>query len=153
MSFPSTRTRRKPFRVSALLRSAAETGGKLIVATPNQGSFIQYAPGPLLNIPPHHLTRWVGQTYATLEKLLPLKLRTIRYEPLASLHTGWAAECWVNMLAGANRKTSRDSLKRPPLSNLILFKAANWGGKIALHWRLLRNRIRGHSIFVVFEKY
>lgn len=60
-------------------------GGKLIFCVPNAESFLkhQYC---LLDMPPHHMLQWSEASFRSLEKLFPLKLEKVLYEPLASYH-------------------------------------------------------------------
>lgn len=65
------------------------TGGLLIFAVPNSGGFLRRDPMNLLNLPPHHMSRWFPETCATLEKVFALKMVELRYEPLAKYHIDW----------------------------------------------------------------
>jgi 2-polyprenyl-3-methyl-5-hydroxy-6-metoxy-1,4-benzoquinol methylase len=59
--------------------------GKLIYCVPNADSFLKYQYN-LLDMPPHHMLRFSRGTFVALQKLFPLKLEKVRYEPLASYH-------------------------------------------------------------------
>ena len=65
----------------ALLRP----GGKLVFGVPNADSFLRYQLN-LLDMPPHHMTRWSAQVLSFLPQLLPVGLQAIRFEPLAPYH-------------------------------------------------------------------
>ncbi|MGK7940290.1 MAG: methyltransferase domain-containing protein [Crocosphaera sp.] len=68
---------------------ALKPGGKLILGVPNAKSFLkhQYC---LLDMPPHHMSQWSASTFKALEKLFPLQLTKVEYEPLADYHvTGY----------------------------------------------------------------
>jgi len=72
----------------AFLDSAAalvKPGGKLLLAVPNQESYLRHYPHPL-NMPPHHMTQWTAAAFRALEGLLNLRLIKIEREPLASCH-------------------------------------------------------------------
>jgi 2-polyprenyl-3-methyl-5-hydroxy-6-metoxy-1,4-benzoquinol methylase len=60
-------------------------GGILILGLPNADSFIKNQLN-VLDIPPHHITRWCVNTLRYLPNLFPLQLETIRFEPLAKYH-------------------------------------------------------------------
>ncbi len=60
-------------------------GGILILSVPNGASFLKYQYN-LLDMPPHHMTRWREKTFKALERLHPVKVEKIRFEPLASYH-------------------------------------------------------------------
>ncbi len=60
-------------------------GGKLLLGVPNADSFIKHQFN-LLDMPPHHMTRWPVQAMASLPRWFPLQLEHIRREPLAKYH-------------------------------------------------------------------
>jgi SAM-dependent methyltransferase len=61
------------------------SGGKLLLGVPNADSFLKYQFN-LLDLPPHHMTQWSVQVLTYLPRVLPIRLQTIRFEPLASYH-------------------------------------------------------------------
>lgn len=78
----------------ALLRP----GGKLILGLPNAESFLKHQFN-LLDLPPHHMSRWTDETLTFLQQLLPLKLARVAYEPLADYHIDEYAEAYASLLA------------------------------------------------------
>lgn len=62
--------------------SVLKPGGKLIIAVPNNGSFMRHLHGWSTNMPPHHLGLWNKESLVNLQKFFPLKIRKIYYEPL-----------------------------------------------------------------------
>lgn len=80
------------------LLSALETlrsGGKLIISVPNNDSFIKNDPLNLLNLPPHHLGLWNRSSLETLQILLPIKIISIKTEPLAIYHVRYYFEVLI----------------------------------------------------------
>ena len=75
----------QPYDLISAMVKILRPGGKLILSVPNQKSFLQYQYN-LLDMPPHHMTRWCSNTFKYLEKLFPLKLIRINYEPLTKYH-------------------------------------------------------------------
>lgn len=73
-------------------------GGKLILGLPNANSFLKYQFN-LLDLPPHHMSRWTDETLTRLQQRYPLKLARIAYEPLASYHLQGYVEAYTSMLA------------------------------------------------------
>lgn len=59
--------------------------GRLVICVPNNDSFLKYQYN-LLDMPPHHMSQWSVNTFQALEKLYPLRLSYVRYEPLAQYH-------------------------------------------------------------------
>lgn len=60
-------------------------GGLLIYCVPNPESFLKYLDN-LLDMPPHHMTRWSRATFKSLELIFPIQLKKVRLEPLADYH-------------------------------------------------------------------
>ncbi len=60
-------------------------GGTLIYCVPNSESFLKHQYN-LLDMPPHHMTRWSKSTFQALEKIFPIRLEKVKFEPLAPYH-------------------------------------------------------------------
>jgi 2-polyprenyl-3-methyl-5-hydroxy-6-metoxy-1,4-benzoquinol methylase len=66
-------------------------GGKIIFSVPNGELMrkIDKDNDDLLNQPPHHMGHWDINVFLSLEKILPLKINSVHYEPLANYHAAW----------------------------------------------------------------
>ena len=115
-------------------------GGRLILCVPNKDSFLQYQYN-LLDMPPHHMTRWNSFTFQYLEKLFPLKIVQMRFEPLAQYHISRYVESYAQhwctklpvlrrFLSGARLRQISDILERSGLCRLL----------------------RGQSLYALFKK-
>lgn len=115
-------------------------GGRLILCVPNKDSFLRYRHN-LLDMPPHHMTRWSSFTFKYLEKLFPLKVVRMSYEPLARYHIyGYVAaygQYWHAKLT-AGRSFLSESRLRKIVD--ILEKSG------------LYRFLRGQSLYVLFER-
>ncbi|MEJ5286939.1 MAG: class I SAM-dependent methyltransferase [Bacteroidota bacterium] len=60
--------------------------GKIIISVPNQDSFISLDKFNLLDLPPHHQTRWTPDVFYSFEKIFNLKLIELKFEPLQNYH-------------------------------------------------------------------
>ncbi len=78
----------------SLLRS----GGKLLIGVPNADSFLRFQYN-LLNMPPHHRTRWPMAVFSRIAELFPVRLRRIVTEPLASYHVYDYAHTYLTKLS------------------------------------------------------
>jgi SAM-dependent methyltransferase len=125
--------------------------GWLIVAVPNRHSFIRYSEYNLLDMPPHHMTRWCADTFRSLERYFPLKLVHVFYEPLAAYHVDWYVQLQMERFC---------KLPHPHrfLVHKIIYKLAKSLYKHASQmYRFmlkagLRQYIHGHSLLVCLQK-
>lgn len=115
-------------------------GGKLILCVPNKDGYLKHEYN-LLNLPPHHMTRWNAFTFKFLEGLFPLKLKSIRCEPLAPYHIPgyvWGyAQYWGTRFPRFANLFSEP--KRRRLSNFLEGSG-------------FHRYLRGHSLYAVFQK-
>lgn len=127
-------------------------GGSLVVSTPSADSFAALVPNFILDMPPHHVTRWSDASYRFLAARFNLELVQLWHEPLQHVHRGLFAQ---TMLSSAI---------------LSLFRSKNlvWddsiAGKLVSHFCLLPaklgsllltgcfSRARGVSVTAVFRK-
>ncbi len=115
-------------------------GGKLVLGVPNKDCFLKHQYN-LLDLPPHHMTRWGDFTFMYLEKLLPLKLVRVSLEPLAKYHIKgyvsayaqyWHAKFPLMQFLLSNRRV--DDLSR-------MIEKTGW-------YRFLR----GQTLYALFER-
>lgn len=118
-------------------------GGRLILSVPNSAVMRKIDPfnEDLLNQPPHHMGHWDEGSFRALEGIFPIKMKSIRREPLANYHV-----CWVvnGYLRGLFPWMGR-SIKR------LLF---NQYSTIPIQLILkagLRKIVPGHTLLVEFE--
>lgn len=74
-----------PKKFIELSIQSIKSGGKLIFCVPNANSFLKYQYN-LLDMPPHHMTKWSEETFRALEGLFHIKLEKVVREPLATYH-------------------------------------------------------------------
>jgi 2-polyprenyl-3-methyl-5-hydroxy-6-metoxy-1,4-benzoquinol methylase len=123
------------------LRSACSllrSGGKLLIGVPNADSFLRFQYN-LLNMPPHHTTRWPMAVFTRITALFPLQLRRIVTEPLASYHVYDYAHTYLTKLS----QKSLPMIAHPRMvslaTNLIQVSRAN-------RW------IKGETVYVCYSK-
>ncbi len=58
-------------------------GGKIIIAVPNQASYLKHSKNALLNQPPHHMSQWSIETFRFLESIFPVRIRHFRIDPIS----------------------------------------------------------------------
>jgi 2-polyprenyl-3-methyl-5-hydroxy-6-metoxy-1,4-benzoquinol methylase len=122
--------------------SCLRKGGKLIIGVPNNDSYMKdnQMYNKVLNMPPHHMGLWTYDSLKSLEKIFPVKLLDVYYEPLVGGNVD------VYMWNKVNRF----------FLGISFFTRAFW--KLKLHGivRYFINKkahkIRGNSMLAVFEK-
>jgi 2-polyprenyl-3-methyl-5-hydroxy-6-metoxy-1,4-benzoquinol methylase len=113
--------------------------GKLIFCVPNADGLLA-SDFNLLDLPPHHMTRWNKTSFQSLEDIFPITLNKVYYEPLASYHWDW----YLNLISRKSKELTfisktLSAIKNRKLQKWILSKGIN-------------NLIKGHTIFVEFVK-
>lgn len=115
-------------------------GGILILGLPNADSFLkhQYC---LLDMPPHHATRWSKRTLCFLSNFLPLEIKKIEQEPLAEYHVDEYLEAYSSHVV--ERYPAMQRLFRPSLKQRI---------RMFIKQPRVRRMLVGHTIYASFER-
>lgn len=122
------------------LISVVSKNGRIVFAVPNCDGYLGHSNG-LLNMPPHHMTRWGVGTFEFLQTVFPIRLERVEYEPLARIHTAEFVRSYLRAFA-----RSRGIARVPFEGRLVRMVAAGLNGS------RLRRRFRGHSIYVRYAK-
>lgn len=72
-------------------RRSLRSRGRLIVAVPSEDSFASIDFWDVLNMPPHHVTRWSDRCLRSAARLLGLGVVAIDHEPLPDRDVRWYA--------------------------------------------------------------
>ena len=116
-------------------------GGKLILAVPNNNSFIQFDQNDLFNQPPHHMSHWCEQSLFSLTHLFPIRVHRFEFEPLAQYHTDWSTSVQITRYL------------KTRLLQSVAFKLSSFLFKPVLEkFSFVRSKITGHTIYACFEK-
>jgi 2-polyprenyl-3-methyl-5-hydroxy-6-metoxy-1,4-benzoquinol methylase len=89
--------------------------GKMVLSVPNAAVMRKIDPNnqDLLNQPPHHMGHWDENVFRALEHFLPVKLRSVHREPLASYHAEWIVNGYLrNFLSPLGKTVSRFLVNR-----------------------------------------
>lgn len=76
-------------KIADFLNSCAKCvkpGGYLIIAVPSEESYLRFGTNYLLNMPPHHISRWQDKTLMNVAKLIHFNLREIHHDSLDDIH-------------------------------------------------------------------
>lgn len=131
---------------------ALRPGGRLIVSVPADDSFVGRDRRNVLNVPPHHVTRWSDRSLWRLGEMLGLGTERVHHESLTTWHVrayaAGKADSLLCLLARRSWLPLDPALLRPLPS---LARAALATVIYPAVW-LLRPFLRGHSVTVVYRK-
>lgn len=133
--------------------SCLRPGGLLILSVPSADSFLNLSLNNILNLPPHHVTRWTQRTLFSLADRFKLSIVSHQHEMLADEHIQNYLETVILL---ASSKAYRESM---PLTDLslsyrlrarLVSKLAKMVAPVMLSQKYLRPL--GHSITFVYRK-
>lgn len=125
---------------------ALKSGGKLIISVPSEDSFLKYVNNGILNMPPHHVTRWSDDTLKFIADKYSLELIGINHEKVQDVHQ---TQYLNTMLQGW--------IFRPKLITGTVYKRASFK-LIGLISILIKRRLmcemlpNGHTVLAVYRK-
>ncbi len=129
-----------------------KSGGLLILSVPSEDSFLSFAVNNVLNMPPHHLTRWSDRALRGLTSRFSLSLVSIQHETLADVHLQGYLEARVLRLM------SPGYWRVSPLIDLSYFykikiKLSGIVVRLLTHvFKRIAHRPWGHSVTAVYRK-
>jgi len=82
---------------------ALKVGGKMIIAVPSEDSFLKYVTNGMLNMPPHHVTRWCDETLRFIADEYGLELLDICHEKVQGVHKLYFLKTLVQNSLSQNR--------------------------------------------------
>lgn len=125
----------------------------MIVSVPNEDSFMGAESNNLLNLPPHHVTRWTPSALRRAGERAGLRTEAIECERLSDLHVKSYARCVAQ--AAVRRWLGRGRRPLDPLFRHPLMRALVWPLSAVAEAGLgteLELRPDGHSVVAVFTK-
>lgn len=112
----------------------------LIIAVPSQDSFLQYAVNGILNMPPHHISRYSDKTLKFIAKEFNLTLLEIYHEPISPVHFDfYKATIWAKIF-----------LKTPLIDRGIARKFINKFGILGKRFIRIPKEARGHTVIAIY---
>jgi 2-polyprenyl-3-methyl-5-hydroxy-6-metoxy-1,4-benzoquinol methylase len=127
-------------------------GGRLIHSVPWEGGFLGRQSNNVLNMPPHHVTRWTTAALQKLTEIFDLQVVAFGYDRLSDLHlrgysTALVENC-LNSMLGRETRTLDSVLQsvfiKVPVRLLSIFLEKGLQNKDL--------RPAGHSVTVVYQK-
>jgi SAM-dependent methyltransferase len=131
-----------PLNFSEACYRAAKPGGLVLFAVPDNDAFLARDDDNVLNLPPHHMSRWSLRSFSALGELLGMELLLRKREPLAARHVHWFVEL---LMRGASSK------QRPRRDWLVFNRLFGWIAPVLLKSGV-RQLIGGQSMLIAFRK-
>lgn len=75
-----------PFEIIEAQLKALKRNGLLVITVPSENSFLRYTVNEVLNMPPHHVTRWCDKSLEHIAMLFNLDLLDIHHEKVQEIH-------------------------------------------------------------------
>jgi 2-polyprenyl-3-methyl-5-hydroxy-6-metoxy-1,4-benzoquinol methylase len=123
-------------------------GGRLILGVPAQDGFAGGSINNILDMPPHHVTHWTGETLKSLTQLFGLEILALDYEPVAKYHRSWAChivwEVRLRRFLGWHPRLLDRSFRAKLVSKIAAFLA-----KIA---PISVNALNGHTVIATYKR-
>jgi 2-polyprenyl-3-methyl-5-hydroxy-6-metoxy-1,4-benzoquinol methylase len=116
--------------------SLLRPGGKLMLGLPNAASFLRHQHS-ILDMPPHHMSRWTAKVLERLQEWFPLRLMRVAYEPLADYHVEGYVEAYTRLFGDRGLRIMMAPAVRSRIIRLIRKSG-------------LQKRLRGHSIYACY---
>lgn len=128
------------------ISSLVRPNGKICISVPNNAGPVKFLGDNVMNMPPHHVTRWQKTTFEALAKRMDFRISRIAYEPLLLENHNYYSFYWLNTVLSNKTKFHR-GIKKIILRFLIFFfdLLKKFGLK---NFRFLR----GQAIYVVMQK-
>lgn len=126
--------------------SFVKPGGKIGISVPNQDGPVKYINPCVMNMPPHHATRWTLKTFKELAQRMDLIIERVAYEPLLLENQNYYSLYWVHQRLSGQRLTNR-------LARFILSKMLElFLGALAKLGHKYFTWLKGQSIYVLMSK-
>ena len=120
-------------------------GGKLILAVPNNDSFIKHI-DLWANLPPHHVGLWNKKSISSLQRYFPIKLKSLCFEPL---HCEWFYQTHLNRLIKFIDQFSQNKIN---FKIKQVVKSSFLKRITLLFLQLLQSHLHGHTLLAVFKE-
>ena len=128
-----------PAKFLAACCTLLRAGGKLLLGLPDTESFLRYQFN-ILDLPPHHMTRWSAKVLHRLPELFPLRVERLKREPLAEYHVEGYVDAYTSVLT---RRGLLTSLCHPLVRALLTNTLKRTG---------VRHLLRGQTLYVAYVR-
>lgn len=126
-------------------------GGLVFVSVPSENSFVGQAVNNVLNMPPHHLTRWSNEALVNLADSLGYRAQTPFHEVLDRIHVRWYLVVRLRWLMARLTRSPDRLIDKTPWDKRMTRIAelmAPWLKPVIYPFR---RWIRGHTVSIVMK--
>lgn len=127
--------------------------GLLLISVPSEDSFISLARNNVLNMPPHHVSRWPDSSFHYIAEKLNIKLLDIHHNELEPIHYDWYSSVLGQQIIKTWACRPSQKLFDKTIPDKITSKIGSLLG-IFLRKAVTQKKIlpRGHTVTAVFKK-
>ena len=133
--------------------SLLRPGGLLVLSVPSEDSFVAMLENAVVNMPPHHVSRWTDQTLGNLQDLFGMELVALGHEKLEPVHFDTFIDLLAQRAARSLLGWERAGLIDLSLRKRIIDKLS--GSMKPMLGRMYANPALwpdGHSVTAVYRK-
>ena len=133
---------------------ALTPGGLLIISVPSEESFVALQENAVLNMPPHHVSRWTDRSLYSLENIFDITLVCMEHDMLEKIHV----ETYLSLLANITIRTllkwNKVEMVDVSLKKRIVDKLSSY--LMPLYRNVFNSSSlwpKGHSVTVIYKKH
>ena len=116
-------------------------GGRLIIGIPSEDSFLQYCVNGILNMPPHHISRFSDKTLNKIAEIFNLDLLDLYHEKIQKEHFDfYKTTIWAKRI-----------LPTPLIDTGLKRKLVNRFGRLVKPFMKIPDDEYGHTVVAVYK--
>lgn len=127
-------------------------GGLLIYSTPSASSFINKIPNFVLDMPPHHVTRWSDLALTNLSRFYGLEFVEIWHEPLQDYHINLYWETIIRDKAYTILGVPFKRIEGKLMNKIVTFLIRGCVKIFPFKFLKARKTTFGHTVVAVYQK-
>lgn len=128
------------------ISAACRVGGWVVLSVPNENSFVSLDSRNILNLPPHHQSRWTDRALESAGTQAGLDTVALVAEEIDELHVEWARAVTLDRLAHNRALRDGEATRRS--------KALRRVGGLSMPRldAVIRRTFKGHTITAIYRK-
>jgi 2-polyprenyl-3-methyl-5-hydroxy-6-metoxy-1,4-benzoquinol methylase len=127
--------------------------GLLFLSVPSEDSFVALARNNVLNMPPHHVTRWPNNTFHYIADHLNIELIKIQHNELDPIHYNWYSSILGQQIIKTCLSQPTRKLFNETIADKVTSKIGSTLGTFlnkAITQKMLLPK--GHTVSILFKK-